>query len=414
MKRIVLTGGGTAGHVSPNQALIPHLLEEGWDIHYIGTKNGIERTLIEPMQGVTYHAVSSGKLRRYFDWKNFTDPFRVIAGAFQSIGVIGRLKPNVVFSKGGFVSVPVVFGAAICGVPVVMHESDITPGLANKLCKPFAKSVCTTFPECAKLLAPKGVLTGTPLRAQIFSGDRARGLRLAGFDGQKPVLMMIGGSLGAQTVNAVLREALPALTERFDVLHVCGKGNLDASLENTPGYKQFEYLSDELPDAFACADIMLSRAGSNSLSELMALCKPALLIPYHSGRGDQVLNANSLKARGLAHVMPQSELTAESLPPAIDALWADRELLRQRLAALPRQLVHRLVFLQKRTHHVRAADAPARQQIERRRGFRNLPFKRGLVHVDPDARHHVVDALLVRVHLQQHAADLFCPRRRCR
>lgn len=228
MKRIVLTGGGTAGHVSPNQALIPHLLEEGWDIHYIGTKNGIERTLIEPMQGVTYHAVSSGKLRRYFDWKNFTDPFRVIAGAFQSIGVIGRLRPNVVFSKGGFVSVPVVFGAAICGVPVVMHESDITPGLANKLCKPFAKSVCTTFPECAKLLAPKGVLTGTPLRAQIFSGDRARGLKLAGFDGQKPVLMMIGGSLGAQTVNAVLREALPALTERFDVLHVCGKGNLDA------------------------------------------------------------------------------------------------------------------------------------------------------------------------------------------
>ena len=409
MKRIVLTGGGTAGHVSPNQALIPHLLEEGWDIHYIGTKNGIERTLIEPMQGVTYHAVSSGKLRRYFDWKNFTDPFRVIAGAFQSIGVIGRLKPNVVFSKGGFVSVPVVFGAAICGVPVVMHESDITPGLANKLCKPFAKSVCTTFPECAKLLAPKGVLTGTPLRAQIFSGDRARGLRLAGFDGQKPVLMMIGGSLGAQTVNAVLREALPALTKRFDVLHVCGKGNLDASLENTPGYKQFEYLSDELPDAFACADIMLSRAGSNSLSELMALCKPALLIPYHSGRGDQVLNANSLKARGLAHVMPQSELTAESLPPAIDALWADRELLHQRLAALLCQLVHRLVFLQKRAHHVRAADAPARQQIGRRRGFRNLPFKRGLVHVDPDAHHHVVDALLVRVHLQQHAADLFAP-----
>ena len=279
MKRIVLTGGGTAGHVSPNQALIPHLLEEGWDIHYIGTKNGIERTLIEPMQGVTYHAVSSGKLRRYFDWKNFTDPFRVIAGAFQSIGVIGT--GNV--------------GCLVANI----------------------------------------VLTGTPLRAQIFSGDRARGLRLAGFDGQKPVLMMIGGSLGAQTVNAVLREALPALTKRFDVLHVCGKGNLDASLENTPGYKQFEYLSDELPDAFACADIMLSRAGSNSLSELMALCKPALLIPYHSGRGDQVLNANSLKARGLAHVMPQSELTAESPPPAIDALWADRELLRQRLAALP-------------------------------------------------------------------------------
>ena len=335
MKRIVLTGGGTAGHVSPNQALIPLLLAEGWEIHYIGTKNGIERTLIEPTEGVTYHAVSSGKLRRYFDLKNFTDPFRVIAGAFQSFSIIRKLKPAVVFSKGGFVSVPVVVGAALCGVPVVMHESDITPGLANKLCKPFAKAVCTTFPECARLLGDKGIETGTPLRAQIFSGTRERGLALSGFSGEHPVLMMIGGSLGAQTVNAVLREALPELTKRFDVLHVCGKGNIAPELEGMPGYRQFEYLTDELPDAFACADILLSRAGSNSLSEILALHKPALLIPYHSGRGDQVLNANSLKARGLAHVMLQSELTAQSLPPAIDALWEDRELLVQRMSALP-------------------------------------------------------------------------------
>ena len=335
MKRIVLTGGGTAGHVSPNQALIPLLLAEGWEIHYIGTKNGIERTLIEPTEGVTYHAVSSGKLRRYFDLKNFTDPFRVIAGAFQSFSIIRKLKPAVVFSKGGFVSVPVVVGAALCGVPVVMHESDITPGLANKLCKPFAKAVCTTFPECARLLGDKGIETGTPLRAQIFSGTRERGLALSGFSGERPVLMMIGGSLGAQTVNAVLREALPELTKRFDVLHVCGKGNLAPELEGLPGYRQFEYLTDELPDAFACADILLSRAGSNSLSEILALRKPALLIPYHSGRGDQVLNANSLKVRGLAHVMLQSELTAQSLPPALDALWEDRELLVQRMSALP-------------------------------------------------------------------------------
>ena len=335
MKRIVLTGGGTAGHVSPNQALIPLLLAEGWEIHYIGTKNGIERTLIEPTEGVTYHAVSSGKLRRYFDLKNFTDPFRVIAGAFQSFSIIRKLKPAVVFSKGGFVSVPVVVGAALCGVPVVMHESDITPGLANKLCKPFAKAVCTTFPECARLLGDKGIETGTPLRAQIFSGTRERGLALSGFSGERPVLMMIGGSLGAQTVNAVLREALPELTKRFDVLHVCGKGNIAPELEGMPGYRQFEYLTDELPDAFACADILLSRAGSNSLSEILALHKPALLIPYHSGSSDQVLNANSLKARGLAHVMLQSELTAQSLPPAIDALWEDRELLVQRMSALP-------------------------------------------------------------------------------
>ena len=335
VKRIVLTGGGTAGHVSPNQALIPLLQEEGWEIHYIGTKTGIERTLIEPMQGVTYHAVSSGKLRRYFDLKNFTDPFRVIAGAFQSMALIHRLKPSIVFSKGGFVSVPVVFGAALCRVPVVMHESDITPGLANKLCKPFAKAICTTFPECAKLLGSKAVQTGTPLRAMVFSGTKERGLALAGFDGSRPVLMMMGGSLGAQSVNAVLREALPELTKRFDVLHICGKGNLAPELEGMAGYRQFEYLSDELPDAFACADVMLSRAGSNSLSEILALRKPALLIPYHSGRGDQLLNANSLKARGLAHVMVQSDLNAASLVTAIDALWEDRTLLVQRMAALP-------------------------------------------------------------------------------
>ena len=335
MKRIILTGGGTAGHVSPNQALIPLLEREGWEIHYIGTKSGIERTLIEPMPEVTYHAVSSGKLRRYFDLKNFTDPFRVIAGAFQSFSIIRKLQPSIVFSKGGFVSVPVVMGAALCGVPVVMHESDITPGLANKLCKPFAKAVCTTFPECAKLLGDKGVQTGTPLRAQILSGNRARGLALAGFQGDKPVLMMIGGSLGAQSVNAVLREALPALTKTYDVLHICGKGNQAAELEGTPGYKQFEYLTEALPDAYACADILLSRAGSNSLSEILALKKPALLIPYHSGRGDQLLNARSLQERGLAHVMVQSDLNAQSLPPAIDALWEDRELLMQRMNALP-------------------------------------------------------------------------------
>lgn len=335
MKRIVLTGGGTAGHVSPNQALIPHLEREGWEIHYIGTKAGIERTLIEPISGVTYHAVSSGKLRRYFDWKNFTDPFRVIAGAFQSFNIIRKLKPSIVFSKGGFVSVPVVIGAALCGVPVVMHESDITPGLANKICKPFSKAICTTFPECAKLLGSKGIETGTPLRAQIFSGTREKGLALTGFDGSRPILMMIGGSLGAQSVNAVLREALPALTQKFDVLHVCGKGNLVPELSSMPGYRQFEYLTDELPSAFACADILLSRAGSNSLSEILALKKPALLIPYHSGRGDQVLNANSLKARGLAHVMIQSDLTAKTLVPAINALYEERELLTQRIAALP-------------------------------------------------------------------------------
>ena len=335
MKRIILTGGGTAGHVSPNQALIPHLLERGWEVHYIGTQNGIERKLIEETPGVTYHAVHSGKLRRYHDWKNFTDPFRVIAGFFESLALVGTLRPQVIFSKGGFVSVPAVLAGAVRRVPVVMHESDMTPGLANKICKPFAKCICTTFPECAQKIGRKGIQTGTPLRAPLFSGRRDAGLSLCGFRGDKPVLVMIGGSLGAQSVNAVLREALPVLTRRFDVAHLCGAGNLAPELMGIGGYCQFEYLTDELPDLLACADLLLSRAGSNSLSEIMALGKPALLIPYHSGRGDQVLNAASLKARGLAHVLPQSELDAERLVSELEALWTDRDSIRQRLSALP-------------------------------------------------------------------------------
>ena len=335
MKRIILTGGGTAGHVSPNQALIPLLQRDGWEIHYIGTKTGIERTLIEPMEGVTYHGVSSGKLRRYFDLKNFTDPFRVIAGFFQCIGIIRELQPNVLFSKGGFVSVPAVYGAAFCHVPVVIHESDLTPGLAGKLCKPFAARVCTTFPECAKALGSKAKHTGTPLRAELFTGERSRGLSLCGFTGERPVLLMTGGSLGAQSVNAVLREALPQLTRTYDICHLCGRGNLDPALSDIPGYRQFEYLTNELPDIFAAADLVLSRAGSNSLSELMALHKPMLLVPYHSGRGDQVQNAASLKARGLAHVLPQSELTAERLVQEIADLKEDAENLSKRLSEQP-------------------------------------------------------------------------------
>ena len=222
MKKIVLTGGGTAGHVSPNLALIPRLLQEGYVIDYIGTEKGIEREMIARVPQVHYHAVKSGKLRRYFSWQNFTDPFRVVAGAVQSARLMGKLKPDVVFSKGGFVSVPVVFGAWLHHIPVVCHESDLTPGLANKLCRPFARKFATTFPECAAALGPKAEMTGTPLRPELFGGSRAKGLALLGFTGTKPVLLMMGGSLGAQSVNKVLREALPDLLPSFDLCHICG------------------------------------------------------------------------------------------------------------------------------------------------------------------------------------------------
>lgn len=336
-RRIVLTGGGTLGHVTPHLALIPHLLEAGYDIHYIGTENGMEAPKMRSVPGVTYHAVKSGKLRRYFSWQNFTDPFRVIAGAVQSARLMGKLKPDVVFSKGGFVAVPVVFGAWLHRVPVLCHESDLTPGLANKLCKPFAARFATTFPECAEALGAKAEMTGTPLRRELFAGSREAGLKLLGFRGDKPILLMMGGSSGAQSVNAALREALPRLTRDFDVAHLCGKGNLDPSLDGTPGYTQLEFLDADLPDALACADLILSRAGANALCEFQALGRPMLLIPYPKGasRGDQILNAESLRRRGLCHVLLQENMTADSLADAVAATWADREALTAALRSAP-------------------------------------------------------------------------------
>ena len=337
MKKIVLTGGGTLGHVTPHLALIPRLKEAGYEIHYIGTENGMEAPKMRAVEGVTYHAVKSGKLRRYHSWQNFTDPFRVIAGAFQSARLMGKIRPDVVFSKGGFVAVPVVFGAWLHRIPVLCHESDLTPGLANKLCKPFASRFATTFPECAEALGKKAEMTGTPLRPELFTGSREKGLALLGFDGSKPVLLMMGGSSGAQSVNACLRETLPRLTDQFDVAHICGKGNLDPALDGTPGYRQIEFLDAELPDVLACTDLVLSRAGANALCEFQALGRPMLLIPYPKGasRGDQILNAKSLEKRGLCRVLMQEDMNPDILAEAIHTTWQDRDALTEALRKAP-------------------------------------------------------------------------------
>jgi len=326
MKRIILTGGGTAGHVTPNLALIPRLLKDGWDVHYVGEANSVEERLTASIEGVTYHAVSCGKLRRYFDLKNFSDPFKVIKGIAQAASLIRKLKPNVVFSKGGFVSVPVVYGAKLNGVPIVCHESDMTPGLANKLTAPFANVMCCTFPEAAKLAGAKGLYTGTPIRPEILKGNRANGLKRFGFKDGIPVIMITGGSSGAVAINEAVRGALPKLTQCFQVLHLCGPGNFNASLEGTKNYTQCEYLDAEMADAYACADILLSRAGSNTLCEIVALRKPALLVPYPKGasRGDQIINAQSFVDRGLAHQLLQENMTSESLYEHIIKLYASR------------------------------------------------------------------------------------------
>ncbi len=337
-KNILLTGGGTAGHVSPHFALIPLLQDAGYTVHYMGSKKGIEYELISQNSSIVFHPIQSGKLRRYLSFQNFTDIFRIIAGVFQGAWKIFTIKPTLLFSKGGFVSVPAVMGAWVNRVPVLLHESDMTPGLANKLSLPFAKKIATTFPECAQIIGEKAIVTGTPLRASLFTGIKEEGLAFAGFSGKKPVLLVTGGSSGAQRINEVLRESLPDLLIDYDVFHLCGKGNLDRSLQNTQGYVQKEFISKELPHVFAMADLVVSRAGSNAITELQALEKPMLLIPYpkaQTSRGDQMINAENYYKRGLAHVLWQEGLTKETFLTAIKQLYLHREALIAQLKAAP-------------------------------------------------------------------------------
>lgn len=326
MKNIVLTGGGTAGHVTPNIALLPSLREAGYQISYIGSYSGMEKHLIEE-QNIPYYGISSGKLRRYLNAKNFTDPFRVIKGFFQARSLLKKLAPNVVFSKGGFVSVPVVLAAGTLRIPAIIHESDMTPGLANKLAIPAAYRVCCNFPETLQFLpAGKAVLTGSPIRAELLTGKKNAGLSLCGFTSDKPVLLVIGGSTGSKVINDAVREILNDLLLDYQIIHLCGKGNLDPSLNTTDGYAQFEYANQELCDLFAAADIVISRAGANAICELLALHKPNILIPLSASasRGDQILNARSFEKQGFSLVIEEEQLSAASLNGAIRKITAEK------------------------------------------------------------------------------------------
>ena len=327
MKRIILTGGGTAGHVTPNIALLPGLKERGYEIHYIGSYNGIEKELIEQF-GIPYHGISSGKLRRYFSMQNFTDPFRVLKGFGEAKKIIKNLKPDVIFSNGGFVSVPVVVAGKQCKVPTIIHESDMTPGLANKLAIPSATKVCCNFPETLEHLPKeKAVLTGSPIRQELLTGCREAALKFCNLSADKPVILIIGGSLGSVVVNDAVRAILPELLKTFQVIHLCGKGKVDESLKDLKGYVQFEYIKEELKDLFALADIVISRAGANAICELLALHKPTLLIPLSAkaSRGDQILNARSFERQGFSIVLEEEELTNASLSAAITKLYEEKD-----------------------------------------------------------------------------------------
>ena len=339
MKRIILTGGGTAGHVTPNIALVPKLKEMGYDIHYIGSYEGIEKELLAPFN-IPYHGISSGKLRRYFSIQNFTDPFRVLRGFIEARKLIKKIKPDIIFSKGGFVTVPVVVASKAYKVPALIHESDMTPGLANKLVFPSAVKICCNFPETLESLPKnKGVLTGSPVREELFGGSKKVALDICNFTDVKPTLLILGGSLGSVVINDAIRKLLPALLEKYQIIHICGKNKLDPSLNTKDGYVQFEYLQEEFKDVIALADLVISRAGANAICELLALRKPTLLIPLSlkASRGDQLLNANSFEKQGFSLVLKEEDLTDCSLLESIQSLQEKKDTLIENMNASTQQ-----------------------------------------------------------------------------
>lgn len=326
-KRILFTGGGTAGHVIVNLALIPYFKKEGWQIDYIGSYDGIERKLIEPLEGVTYFPISTGKLRRYMSIENVKDPFKVVKGTSQAWNIMRKRKPQIVFSKGGFVSVPVVLAAKTRRIPTIIHESDLTPGLANKIATQFVGKVLTTFPETVSYIkGDKAEHIGAVIRPELFEGNKERGYEITSFTDEKPVILVMGGSIGSKSINEAIRTNLDELLKKYQIIHICGEGNVDDSIHKK-GYVQYGYVNEILNDIFAITDFVVSRAGSNAIFEFLALHIPMLLIPLplSVSRGDQIDNAKSFVKSGYAHVLDEADVTSESLLQSIEQLINDKE-----------------------------------------------------------------------------------------
>lgn len=326
-KLIFMTGGGTAGHVNPNLALAEPLQKAGYRVEYLGQKNEIEYQLATGA-GLPFHQVSSGRLHRSLNPDTLRTPFRVLKGIVQAVRVIRRERPALIFCKGGFASLPAAVAGRLTHTKVILHESDLTPGLANKLCAPFANRICTTFEETVKYL-PQGktVFTGTPIRAALQNGSREKGFALTGLNpAGNPVLLVIGGSQGAGALNDVIHDHLETLLENYQIVHLYGGEQSGFEVKQMPGYFAMAYAKDELPDLYAMTDMVLSRAGANSINELLLLKLPHILVPLPLtvSRGDQILNAEHFKQKGFSYVLPQEELNIESLQQALSYVQEHR------------------------------------------------------------------------------------------
>ena len=342
-KKICLVGGGSAGHVFPALAISSRLLENGWEIEFIGSRSGLERRLLAN-SALTVREIFSGKLRRYWSFRNFSDVFLVIIGFLQSLFLLWRFRPDVLFSKGGFVSVPVVFAAAFLRIPTIAHESDYSPGLANRLAAPFLKAFCVTFSDTRlNWFRNRLVHTGNPVRTEFLSADPKRGKAFIGKNVGN-ILLILGGSQGSETINKIVRESLEELSHHFLVVHICGPGKkVESNLEN---YVQFEFVREEMADLLAAADLVVSRAGSNSLFEIIAMKKPNILIPLglSSSRGDQILNARYAKEKGWSAVITEESLTSETFLQELLLLKENSNLYLENLSEFePKEAVERII-----------------------------------------------------------------------
>ncbi|MBG1400961.1 undecaprenyldiphospho-muramoylpentapeptide beta-N-acetylglucosaminyltransferase [Staphylococcus aureus] len=327
MTKIAFTGGGTVGHVSVNLSLIPTALSQGYEALYIGSKNGIEREMIESqLPEIKYYPILSGKLRRYISLENAKDVFKVLKGILDARKVLKKEKPDLLFSKGGFVSVPVVIAAKSLNIPTLIHESDLTPGLANKIALKFAKKIYTTFEETLNYLPKeKADFIGATIREDLKNGNAHNGYQLTGFNENKKVLLVMGGSLGSKKLNSIIRENLDALLQQYQVIHLTGKGLKDAQVKKS-GYIQYEFVKEDLTDLLAITDTVISRAGSNAIYEFLTLRIPMLLVPLglDQSRGDQIDNANHFADKGYAKAIDEEQLTAQILLQELNEMEQER------------------------------------------------------------------------------------------
>ena len=332
--RLLLSGGGTAGHVLPHIAVLDALRKRGEQVEvlYVGSRNGPEQSYAREW-GIPYKSIPVGKWRRYFDWKNLTDPLKVGAGVIKSLWIIQRFKPDVIFSKGGFVSVPILLAGHWLRVPIIIHDSDAVPGLTTRLTARWATKICLGYEAAAVYLPQKVqskiVVTGIPIRKELLKANAATGRKLAHFNAKKPIVLIMGGSLGAASINRAVQASLPKLTRLAQILHVAGTGK--ATLRASSSYRPYEYVGSELVHFYAMADVVVMRAGANSLAELETLGKPMILIPLGQdvSHGDQMVNAELLRERGAAIVIQDHELTGAYLEKELTILLKSPQVLKK-------------------------------------------------------------------------------------